>query len=189
MLLDGDGIGRQLGDLGIVERVAVAQFNWHVDRAHRAAGLGLAGKFHLDQLGTDVAADDGQFTGSQHGLVHVELVRIDRALHHGLSQPVARGDEHHLLKAGFGVDGEHHTSRAEIGAHHALNAGGQRYLGMRKSLVHAVRDRTVVVQRGEHVLDRLEHIVDPDHVEKGLLLAGEGRIRQVFSGRGGADSE
>jgi hypothetical protein len=35
-------------------------------------------------------------------------------------------------------------------------------------------------------LDRLDHLVDAAHVEVGLLLAGEGGLRQVFGGRRGA---
>ena len=118
--------------------------------------------------------------------MNVEFVRVDRALHHRLAQAVARGDEHHVLEAGLGVDGEHHAGRAEVGADHALHAGRQGHFGVREAFVHAVRDRAVVVQRGEHVLHCFEHVVDADHVQERLLLAGERRIRQVFGSGGGA---
>ncbi len=49
----------------------------------------------------------------QRRLVDVELVRVDGALHHGLAQAVARGDEDHVGEAGLGVDREHHAGRAE----------------------------------------------------------------------------
>jgi hypothetical protein len=53
---------------------------------------------------------------------------------------------------------------------------------VREPLVNAVGDRAVVVKRGEHVPDRLEHVVHAADVEEGFLLAGEGRFRQVFCG-------
>jgi hypothetical protein len=58
-----------------------------------------------------------------------------------------------------------------------------------EALVHAVGDRAVVVERGEHVADRLEHVVGAADVEEGLLLAGEGCFRQVFGGGRRANRE
>ena len=58
-----------------------------------------------------------------------------------------------------------------------------------EALVHAVGDRAVVVERGEHLPDRLQHVVDAADVEEGLLLAGEGSVGQVFGRRGGAHGE
>ena len=56
---------------------------------------------------------------------------------------------------------------------------------MRKALVHAVGNGAVVVQRREHLLHGLEHIVDADHVQEGFLLTSKRRVRQVFRrGRG-----
>ncbi len=53
---------------------------------------------------------------------------------------------------------------------------------MGKALVHAVGDGAVVVQRGEHVLDLVEHVVDAADVQVGLLLAGERGVGEVFGG-------
>ena len=58
----------------------------------------------------------------------------------------------------------------------------KRDVGMGEALVHAIGDRAVVVQRCEHVLDRVEQVVDAVDVEEGLLLAGERRIGQIFRG-------
>ena len=54
-------------------------------------------------------------------------------------------------KPDLGVDREHHAGRAEVAAHHPLHAGRQRDVVVREALVHAVGDRAVVVERGEHL--------------------------------------
>ena len=48
---------------------------------------------------------------------------------------------------------------AEIAAHHVLDAGRQRDLVVIEALVHAVGDRAVVEQRGEHLVHALDHRV------------------------------
>ena len=53
---------------------------------------------------------------------------------------------------------------------------------MLETVVHAVGDGAVVVQRGEHFLDLVHDVVGTGHVEEGFLLAGEGRIRQILGG-------
>ena len=60
---------------------------------------------------------------------------------------------------------------------------------MRKALVDAVTDGAIVVERGEHLLHAVQHVVDAHHVQEGLLLPGEGGVRQVFSGGGGPHRE
>ena len=55
---------------------------------------------------------------------------------------------------------------------------------MLEAVVHAIGDGTVVVQRGEDFLDLADYIVGAGDIQEGLLLAGEGRIGQVFRGRG-----
>ena len=124
--------------------------------------------------------------GTQHGLVHIKLVRVDRALHHRLAQAVAGSDEHHVLKAAFGVDGEHHTRRAQVAAHHALHTGGQSHISMGKALVHAVADGAVVVEGRKNFLHLVQHVFNADHIQKGFLLAGERGVGQVFGGGRGA---
>ncbi len=53
---------------------------------------------------------------------------------------------------------------------------------MLETVVHAVGDGAVVVQRGEHFLDLVHDVVGTGHVEEGFLLSGEGRIRQILGG-------
>ena len=67
--------------------------------------------------------------------------------------------------------------------------GRERHAGVREALVRAVGDGAVVVERGEDLPDRLEDVVDAADVEEGLLLPGEGRIRQVLGRGGGADGK
>ena len=92
--------------------------------------------------------------GAQRGLVDVELVRIDRALHDRFAEAVGRGDEDDVAEARFGVEREHHAARAEIAAHHVLHADRQRHLRVIEALVHAIGDRPVVEERGEDFVHR-----------------------------------
>ena len=187
--LDDHRVAGQFHDLGVVEREAVAQRLLDVLGDRRAAGGLFGGEGHLDHLGAEVAADDGVLAGGQHRLVHVELVRVDGALHDGFAEAVAGGDEDGIAETGFGVEREHHAGGALVGAHHALDAGGQGDVGMDEALVHAVGDGAVVVQRGEDFLDRVQDVFEADDVEEGFLLAGEGRIGQVLGGGGRAHGE
>ncbi|CAM5197085.1 hypothetical protein CDEN61S_01267 [Castellaniella denitrificans] len=182
VLFDDGRVAGQLDDLVVSQGIAVAFRCGNLDRAHGVAGDALFVEFHLDQLGADAPADDRIVAGGQRGLEDVELVRVHGALDDGLAQAVGRGDEHHVLEAGFGVQGEHHARAALVRAHHALDAGRQGDLGVRVALVHAVGDRAVVVQRGEHVADLFQHVVDADHVQVGFLLAREGGVGQVLGG-------
>ena len=159
MLLDDGGVLGQLDYFGVVQRIAIAQLDRHVDGLDRTAGLGLAGEFHLDQFGADIAADHGRLAHFQHRLVDIEFVRIDRALHHRFAQAIARGDEHHVLEAGFGIERKHHSGRAEVGSHHALHAGRQRDIGVGEALVDAVGNRAVVIQRGKHLFYCMKNIL------------------------------
>ena len=58
-----------------------------------------------------------------------------------------------------------------------------------EALVHAVGDGPVVVQRGEHVLDGRQQVVDAVDVEERLLLTGERGVRQILRGRRRAHRE
>ncbi len=60
---------------------------------------------------------------------------------------------------------------------------------MLEALVHAVGDRAVVVQRGEDFLHLVQHVLDADDVEEGLLLAGERGVRQILGSRGRAHGD
>src|SRR2546428_14133856 len=51
---------------------------------------------------------------------------------------------------------------------------------MPESPVAAVGNRAVVVQRGEHPLERGHDVVEAANIEEGLLLSGERSVGQVF---------
>ena len=60
---------------------------------------------------------------------------------------------------------------------------------MGKALVHAIADGAVVVQRGEHFLDLVQHLLDAHDIEKGFLLAGKRGVGQIFCRGGRAHGE
>ena len=128
-------------------------------------------------------AQDRRPAGREVALVDVELVGIDGALHHRLAQAIGRGDEHHLVEAGLGVEREHDAGGAQVAAHHALHARRQRDVGVREALVDAIGDRAVVVERREYLSYRLKYIIYTIDIKKCFLLTGERGIGQVFGGR------
>ena len=160
----------------------------NVDGRGACGGAGLA-VHHLDGLRAQRAAQDRCVAGTQRGLVDVELVRIHRALHDGLAEPVGSGDEDDVAEAGVRVEREHDAARAEIGAHHVLDARRQRDLVVREALMHAIGDRAIVEQRGEHFVHALEQRVAAAHVEERFLLTGERCVRQVLGRRRGAHGD
>lgn len=189
MALDGKGVARELQHLGVVERKAVALFVRNLENAGRFPGLARLREYHFLQLRAEDAPHDGRPAPFEHRLVDIELVGIDRALHHHFPQPVGRGDEHDVAKPGLRVEREEHPARALIAAHHLLHGCRQRGCAVAKSLVDAIGDGAVGVERGEHVPDRFEHVVHAADIEEGLLLPGERRFGQVFGRRRGAHGE
>ena len=77
----------------------------------------------------------------------------------------------------------------DVAAHHALHAGGQRDVGVREALVHAIGDGAVVVERGEDLLIASKNVVHAIDIEKCFLLAGERGVGQVLGGGGRAHGE
>ena len=121
--------------------------------------------------------------------MHVELVRIHSPLHYRLAQAIGGGDEHHIVEARLGIHGEHDAGGTGVGANHALNARRQGDVGMGETLVYAVGDCSVVVERGKNFLDRVQDVFVAVNVEEGLLLPGKGSVRKVLRGRRGAHGE
>ena len=184
VLLDDQGLARQRLQLFIGERKTPPVRLGHVD-GDRVLGARVAVD-HLNGLRTEAAAQDSGSAGRQVALVHVKLIRVDRALHHRLPQPVGTGDKHHVPKTGLGVQGEHHPRGAPVGSHHLLDAGGQGNRVVIETPVSAIGDGPVVVEGGEDLFDGPQNLGDAAHVEEGLLLSGEGGVRQVFGCCGGA---
>ncbi len=192
VLFDDERVAGELGDVGIGERIAVAQLGRGLDRRHQLAARGAflgRGERHPDQLGAQVPADDRLLAVPQRRLVNIELVGIDGALHHRLAQTVARGDEDDVGKAAFGVDREHHAGGAEVAANHPLHSGRQRDVAVGVALVDAIADGAVVVETGEDLAHLGQNVVDSRDVEVSLLLACERGLGQVFGGRRRAHRE
>ena len=121
VLLDNDGLLGQIHHffLGQTEAAALSQIN--VDSLDRTTGLGFVAVDHLDRFAAQIATQNRRATGSQSGLVNIELVRVNRTLNHGFAQTVCAGDKHDVTETGFGIQGKHHTGSAGFGAHHALH--------------------------------------------------------------------
>ena len=88
MLLDNQRILRQLGHFGIADRKLLACRFVHIHHLHGFTCLRLVGEGHFNQLGAHGFAQNRRFAGFQSGLVHIEFIRVDCALHHGFAQAV-----------------------------------------------------------------------------------------------------
>ena len=88
MLLDNQRILRQLGHFGIADRKLLACRFVHIHHLHGFTCLRLVGEGHFNQLGAHGFAQNRRFAGFQSGLVHIEFIRVDCALHHGFTQAV-----------------------------------------------------------------------------------------------------
>ena len=183
VLLDRHGLPGQLLDLRVGQAEQPPVRGRDIHELRRLSDGRVRGVDHLGRLATDPPLQDRRPPRLQCGLVHIELVRVDRPLHHSLAQPVGRRDEHRIGEPGLGVHGEHHPGCTHIGAHHLLHPRRQRDLLMGEAVMHPVGDRPVVEQRGEHLPDRDQDGVDAANVQKRLLLTGERRVRQVLRRR------
>jgi hypothetical protein len=112
----------------------------------------------------------------EEGLEDLELVGIDGALHDVLAEAPGPGDQHELVEARFGVDGEHHARGRQVRAHHLLHPDRQRHLLVVEALEVAVGDRPVGEERGVAAAAGGQQRLGADHVQEGLLLAGEAGV-------------
>ena len=155
----------------------VFDFHWFTRRS-------IFSEDHFDEFRTHHFAQYRRTAFAQVVFVYVEFVWIHRALNDHFAQTVRWSHEHHLVETRFGVDGEHHTRSTWIRTHHALYTCRQSHVSVSKAFVYTVRDGTVVVQRGEHVVHRFFHIVQTFNVQEGFLLTRKWSVWQVFgSGR------
>jgi hypothetical protein len=185
VLLDHQRLLRQFVHIGIGDREAVLQFLRRGFGPHAFARCIRID--HANLLRAELTTQDGRFACAQRGLVDVELVRIDGALDDGFAEAVTRGHEHGVAKAGLGVEREQHARGAHVGADHQLHAGREKHVLMLEAMMHPIGNRTVVVEGREDFPDPMQHVLDADDVEEGLLLPCERGIGQVF-GRGRANA-
>jgi hypothetical protein len=71
------------------------------------------------------------------------LVWSDRPLDDVFTQPPGGIDHHHVGKARFGVDREHHTGTGLVGPNHLLHTDGKSDFEMLKSVLLPIGDRAI----------------------------------------------
>jgi hypothetical protein len=116
---------------------------------------------------------DRRSLGAQCRFVDIELIRVHSALNDTFTETLGRGGEHRIGEARFGIHGEHHSGRAYVGSHHSLHPGGDANCVMSEAVMHPIADRTIVIQRCEDFLDRLQNGLDAANIEKCFLLTGQ----------------
>ena len=123
---------------------------------------------------------------AQGRLEDVKLVGVHGALDNVLAQPPGASDEHHVAKAGLGVECEAHAAASAVGAHHFHHAHRLPDLEVVDPAVGSVGNGTVHEQAGEALSNAVQQLRLAGHVQEGLMLACEAGVRQVFGGRGAA---
>ena len=129
---------RQLLHFIVGQRENIALLLRHVFNTHLLAMLLRRCVDHTDLFRPHGTTYNRRATRGQRRLVHVELIRVHRALHHHFTQPPRGGDKHHLVEARFGINREHHAGRRQIGADHQLHACRKRNAPVVIALVNAV---------------------------------------------------
>ena len=137
---------------------------------------------HLLLFFPEVGINDRLETLGQGGLVDIELVRVDGALHYVLPQPVTARDVGGILEPAFGVYGEHHPRRRQIAPHHLLHGDGKGHREVVEFLLLPVSDGPVGEQRGEAGPAGLQQRGVAPNVEVGVLLAGKGGVGEILGG-------
>jgi hypothetical protein len=163
------GLG-QFEHVGVVQAkaCALAWLGRHVTRRIPAA-IGCVHHPHF--LAAEAAPQHGPLAVANGRLEHVELVRVDRTLHHVLPKTICAGDEDDVAKPGLGVEGEDHAGTGEVRAHHFHHADRQPDLEVVEAVFDAVDDRAVHEQAGEAPSDTVEERGLAGNVEVGFMLA------------------
>ncbi len=143
MLLDRYRVTRERHRLHIVDRELIALFVVHGHVFRRYAGQRFGGVDHFQLLAAELSFQNRSGAALQTGLEHVELVRVDRALHHVFAQAVGGGDEDDVAKAAFGIQREHDPGGGQIGTHHFLHCDGQGHVHVIEPVVGAVADGAI----------------------------------------------
>lgn len=186
VLLDDEGLFRQRHHLLIADAEAAALGLIGVDNLHLTAVTGIVRVGHLDKLGAEGLAHHRRAPPLEGRLVHIEFIRVDRALHHHLAKTMGAGDKDHVVETGLGIQSKHDAGGGEIGTHHPLNPGREGNTLVVVALMHPIGDSAIVEQGSKHMLDRRHDGIDATYVEEGLLLTGKGGVRHILGGGGGA---
>ena len=188
VLLDLDGGVGQGQDVGVADAEALPVGLRRRDHAAGLAGVAV-GVDHLELLLAAAAAEHGPVALLEGRLVNVVLVRVDRTLNHGFSQPVGAGDEDHVGKAGFRVHREDDAAGGQVGADHLHHRHRQRDLEVIEVALDAIADRPVGEERGEAALVGVDQQRLAAHVQVGVVLAREAGGRQILRGGRGAHGD
>ena len=151
-------------------------------RFHVAGGRMPPGIDHPLLLAAQPARQHGAESAVERRLVHIELVGIHGPLDDIFAEAIGAGHEHHVAKAGFGVERESDAACGEIGADHLHDRDRQCDLEMIEAIVDAIGDRAIREQRGEAAPARIHQIARPANIEEAVVLACEARGRQIFGG-------
>ena len=114
--------------------------------------------------------------------VDEEEVRVHRTRDEPLPQPADRVDRRAAARAGDRIGGEEDAS--DIGVDHALDDDGEPHCELVDPMRRAVRDGSLVEQRGPTPAHGVEDGVVPFDVEDRVLLTREARVGQILSRRG-----
>ncbi|MEY9522475.1 hypothetical protein ABIF70_003616 [Bradyrhizobium japonicum] len=154
----------------------------HIARERRMAAPALAVD-HADLLGSEPAPQHPAISLAERGLVDVEFIWIDLALHDGFAETVAAGDKDHVTKAGFGIEREDDTAGRQIGVDHFHHGDRKRDLEMIEAVVDAIGNRAIGENGGKAAPASFEQVFGPAHIKKAFVLACKTRRRQVLGGR------
>ena len=113
-----------------------------------------------------------------------EVVGVDGPCHDGFPEPRARVDHGVAAPARHRIGREEHAG--DRGVDHPLDDHGERHRAGIDAVGDPMRDGPVRPQGRPAASDGLQHRLGADHVEVGVLLAGEARVRQILRGRRGS---
>ena len=188
MVFDGLGPLRELKRLPVVQHETVALRIGRLDDLGRAEAP-LAGVHHFLVLAAETFGNDGITRGTEHFFGDEEFIGHDAPLHHRLAQTPRAVNHDNILKAGLGVDGEHHAGGTRVCRDHALHRDRKRDGKMVEMFVEPVVDGACGEERCEARFDGAQDILVAPYAEVGVVLSGEARVGQVFGGCTRADGD
>src|SRR2546422_790558 len=77
---------------------------------------------------------------------------------------------------------EHHSGGANVAANHALDPGRERDVRVRVALMHAIGDRTIVIEGGKYLFYRMKNIIYTIDIKECFLLSRKGSVSHILGG-------